>query len=171
MEMMPILPETELEAMAALHLGRLLFVFGRLELNLGLALVRLRPADESGRETARVEQLSFGEKLAEFEANARLCHAGNAQALARWTPWFTQAHSLRRLRNDFAHGRWGFHNMQQEIFHVTGLPGGAHEEVARYTLEEFSARVAQAEDVAETFWTLADMYPVSLCHGTVTQNP
>jgi hypothetical protein len=171
MEMMPILPETELEAMAAQHLGRLLFVFGRLELNLGLALVRTRPAAEFGREIARVEKLSFGAKLCEFEALVLRCHADDAPALARWTRWFTAAHALAELKEDFAHGRWDFQNMQQQIVHVSNLPGSAHHDEARYTLDEFAAHVARAEEVAETFSTLRDMHPVDACHETVMENP
>jgi hypothetical protein len=171
MDMMPILPETELEAMAALHLGRLLFVFGRLELNLGLALVNLRPPGELAREAARVEQLSFGEKLDELKARVQASHAGNARALARWQKWFTAAHTLRKLRNDFAHGRWGFQHYRQQIVHVRNLPGSGNQEEVRYTPDEFAAHVACAEEVAEEFSTLRDMHPVDACHETVIKNP
>jgi hypothetical protein len=171
MDMMPILPETELEAMAAQHLGRLLFVFGRLEMNLGLALVHTRPASESLRENARVGTLRFGEKLAEFEAAALLRHAEDAQALARWMAWFTASHTLRKLRNDFAHGRWGFQNMQGQIVHVSNLPDSPNQAVARYTLDEFAARVAEAEELSEKFHTLTRVHPVDPCHEAVTQEP
>ena len=171
MDTMPILPETELEAMAAQHLGRLLFVFGRLELNLGLALVNLRPPGESERETARVEKLSFGEKLGEFEAKALASHGGDARALARWRKWFLAAHALRKLRDDFAHGRWGFQHYRQQIVHVSKFPGSANPDEVRYTLDEFAAHVADAEEVAEEFSTLKDMHPVDACHETVMENP
>ncbi len=171
MDMMPILPETELEAMAAQHLGRLLFVFGRLELNLGLALVGIRPAGEFAREIARVEKLPFEAKLCEFEALALRCHADDAVALARWRKWFAAAHDLRELKSDFAHGRWGFQNMQQQIVHASNLPGSPNLDEVRYTLDEFAAHVAGAEEVAEEFSTLRDMHPVDACHETVMENP
>jgi hypothetical protein len=171
MDMMPILPETELEAMAAQLLGRLLFVFGRLELNLGLALVRTRPADQFGREIARVEKLPFGAKLCEFEALVLRCHADDAPALARWKKWFTAAHAVCELKDDFAHGRWDFQNMPQQIVHAGSLPGSAHQDEVRYTLEEFAAHVARTEEVAEEFSTLRDMHPVDACRVTVMENP
>jgi hypothetical protein len=171
MEMMPILPETELEAMAAQHLGRLLFVFGRLELNLGLALVRARPADQFGREIARVEKLPLAAKLREIEALVLRCSADDAPELARWKKWFTAAHALCELKDDFAHGRWDFQNMQQQIVHAGNLPGSAHPDEVRYTLDEFSAHVARAEEVAEEFSTLRDMHPVDACHEIVMENP
>jgi hypothetical protein len=171
MDMMPILPETELEATAAQHLGRLLFVFGRLELNLGLALVRTRPAGEFGREVARVEKLAFGAKLCEIEALVLRCHANDATALARWKKWFAEAHALSNLKDDFAHGRWDFQNMQQQIVHAVNLPGSAHPDEVRYTLDEFAAHVARAEEVAEEFSTLRDMHPVDACHESVIENP
>jgi hypothetical protein len=171
MDMMPILPETELEAMAAQHLGRLLFVFGRLELNLGLALVRTRPPGQFGREIVRVEKLPFEAKLCEFEALVLQCRADDAPALARWKKWFAAAHALRELKSDFAHGRWGFQNMHQQIVHVSHLPGSGNLDEARYTLDEFAAHVAGAEEVAEEFSTLRDMYPVDAYHETVMENP
>ena len=164
MDMMPILPETELEAMAAQHLGRLLFVFGRLEMNLGLALVRLRPADESRLAAARIDGLTFGEKLADFEAAALLRHADDERALARWMAWFAAAHALRKLRHDFAHGRWGFQNVQQHIVHVSNLADSPSQAVARYTLDEFGAMVAEAEELSEKFYTLTTLHPVEPVH-------
>ncbi|MGZ5183376.1 MAG: hypothetical protein ACXWC2_23095 [Ramlibacter sp.] len=161
MDVMPILPETELEATAAQYLGRLLFVFGRLELNLGLALVNLHPASASEREAARVEELRFGDKLKELEAKVLASHAANARALARWRKWFLAADTLRELRNAFAHGRWGFQHYHQQIVHVSHVPGGGDRKEVRYTLEEFAAHVAAAEELAEEFSTLRDMHPVS----------
>jgi hypothetical protein len=169
MDMMPILPETELEAAAAQHLGRLLFVFGRLELNLGMALVRMRPAPSYADAILRVEKLGFLDKLDEFEAAALRRHAGDQEALARWHTWFAQAQALRKLKSDFAHGRWGFQNMQQRLVHVSNLPGSPHQDEVRYTLDEFAAHVAGAEEVAEAFCLLTDMYPLDACHETVTQ--
>jgi hypothetical protein len=159
MDMMPILPETEVEAMAALHLGRLLFVFGRLELDLGLALVNAQPAEAFEREAARVEKLDFGQKLRRFEALTLPRHADDAPLLARWQRWFAAAHGLCRLRNAFAHGRWGFQNMRQEIMHVSTLPGSPNQDEVRYTLAGFAARVAEAEDIAEEFCALTRPVP------------
>jgi hypothetical protein len=170
MDIMPILPETELEAMAAQHLGRLLFVFGRLEMNLGLALVHTRPESDCERESVRVEKLSFRDKLAEFEAAALQRHADDEQALARWMAWFAAAHALRKLRNDFAHGRWGFQNAQQQIVHVSNLPDSPKQEVARYTLDEFAAMVAEAEELSEKFYTLTMLHRVDPCHKAGTQD-
>lgn len=154
MDMMPILPETEVEAAAALHLGRLLFVFGRLELNLGQAMLKACTAQDSGREILRIERLSFDDKLREYESLVLARHADDASLLARWQRWFAAAHALRRLKNAFAHGRWGFQNAQQQIVHATNLPGSPHQDEVRYTLAGFAARVAEAEDIAEEFFAL-----------------
>lgn len=169
MDMMPILPETEVEATAALHLGRLLFVFGRMELNLGLALVHAQAAEADAQAIVRIEQLSFADKQKEFEALALERHASDTQALARWQRWFRAAQGLRKLRNDFAHGRWGFQNHHQQIIHVSKLPGSPDQDEVRYTLAGFAARVAEAEDVAEEFCALTTLYPVDPCHGVVTK--
>jgi hypothetical protein len=171
MEIMPILPESEVEATAALHLGRLLFVFGRMELNLGMALVNAQPAEDFEREIVRVEQLAFGDKLREFEALVLRRHAGDAALLARWQRWFAAAHGLRKLKDAFAHGRWGFLNMQQQIVHVSKLPGSPDQDEVRYTLAAFAARVVEAEDVAEEFCSLTDLYRTDSRHRTATPKP
>jgi hypothetical protein len=171
MDVMPILPDTELEAMAAQHLGRLLFVFGGLELNLGLTLVNACPPAESEREAARVEDLSFSKKLNELESRVLASHADDAGVLARWQAWFRAAKALRDLRNSFAHGRWGFQHYHQQILHTCKLPGSGSKEEARYTLDEFAALVAGAEAVAEEFWILRDLHPVDTGHETVMKNP
>ena len=158
MDMMPILPETEVEAAAALHLGRLLFVFGRVELILGQALVHAGPAEAFERETVRVEKLDFDGKLLEFEAVVKQRHANDAALLARWQRWFAAAKTLRTLRNAFAHGRWGFQNLQQQIIHVSSLPDNPNQDEVRYTLAGFVARIAEAEDVAEEFCALTDLH-------------
>jgi hypothetical protein len=139
-------------------------------MNLGLALLHTRPESESGVETVRVDKLSFGDKLAEFEAAALLCHADDEQALARWMAWFAVAHALGKLRNDFAHGRWGFQHAQEQIVHVSNLPDSPNQGVARYTLDEFAARVAEAEELSEKFYTLTMLHPVDACHEAVTQD-
>jgi hypothetical protein len=154
MDMMPILPETEVEATAALHLGRLLFVFGRMDLNLGQAMLKACPAEDVAREIVRIERLSFEDKLREYEALVLARNTDDAQLLARWQRWFAAAHGLQRLRKAFAHGRWGFQNMQQQVVHVTTLPGSPNQDEVRYTLTGFAARVAEAEDIAEEFFAL-----------------
>jgi hypothetical protein len=171
METMPILPETEVEATAALHLGRLLFVFGQMELNLALALLKAQPDEGAERAIVRVEHLSFDDKLREFEALVLQRHADDAPVLARWRRWFAAAHALCKLKNNFAHGRWGFQNMQQQIVHVSHLPGSPNQTEVRYTLAGFAARVAEAEDVAEEFCALTDLSRVDPGHRTVTKGP
>jgi UDP-2,3-diacylglucosamine pyrophosphatase LpxH len=171
MDVMPILPDTELEATAAQHLGRLLFVFGGLELHLDQTLVNVRPPAELESEAARVEKLAFGDKLDELASRVQASHAGDAKALARWQKWFLAANTLRELRNRFAHGRWGFQHYHQQVVHVRNLPGSGNQEEVRFTLDEFAAHVASTEEVAEEFTILRDLHSVDACHETVIKNP
>jgi hypothetical protein len=61
--------------------------------------------------------------------------------------------------------------MQQQIIHVSNLPGSPNQDEVRYTLAGFAARVAEAEDVADEFCALTSMHPVDPCHQTVTEFP
>jgi hypothetical protein len=164
MNPMPMMPDTELEAVAAQYLGRLLFIFGRLDMNLGLALVNAQQACASDAQLAEVEALRFGDRLKALRKRAMLRHAGDAHALAGWEKWFASADALRTLRNDFVHGRWGFRNVQRQIVHIMNLPGSPNQAETRYTLDEFAAKVSYAEEVNDEFFTVSRKYPIDVSH-------
>jgi hypothetical protein len=61
--------------------------------------------------------------------------------------------------------------VQEQIVHVSSLPDSPHQEVARYTLDEFSARVAEAEELSEKFYTLTMLHPVDPDHDAARKYP
>lgn len=152
--------ESELEAVAAQCVGKLLFIFGRLETNLGLALGNAKPQAELEIVMARVTKMSFVEKLDAWQGEITRRYFDNDEALARWRKWFALAHELRSIRNRFAHGRWGFIPIQGRVAHVTGLPGDPAQCSTFYTIDELTHLAAEARRTADEFSHVYKAYPV-----------
>lgn len=108
------------EDMAALELGRFMRAFGRLEINVAYRLVD-HMADRTRREM--VNKMTFLKKLDEL---SRLV-AGRSDIDHDWKKdhivWTGRAKCLLKLRNQYAHGRWGYKPMDRKLAFVSpGLP-------------------------------------------------
>lgn len=158
--MMKDLFDSELEAMTAQCIGKLLFTFGQLETNLALVLGHARPQAEVESVMAKLTKLSFAEKRAIWEEEIAKEYAGHVAARACWDKWFISAKRLRETRNRFAHGRWGFLVAQGRVAHVTGLPGDPAQCSTFYTLDELTSLASDARRVADEFSRLRETYPV-----------
>jgi hypothetical protein len=142
---------TDIEVQASRHLGQLLFIFGRLEMNIGLALLNSYPVSELNEVAERFEEAPFGVKLGELANRVDARRGDNGGDFKAWDDWVADARHLRTLRNRLAHGRWGFIEATGTIAHVCGLPGGAKQEEIRFTLPEFASKVAEAGRVSAQF--------------------
>jgi len=140
--------------MAAQHLGRLLFTFGRLEMNVALFLAGLHPDRDFDQEIVAAEKRTFGDKLDALQVQLMDELAADAEAEQAWAAWFEQARTLRALRNRFAHGRWACLPVQHQIVHVVGLPGSPNQASTFYTLEALELEVRKAEQIAADFQRL-----------------
>lgn len=142
---------TDIEVQASRHLGQLLFIFGRLETNIGLALLNSYPVSELNEAAERFEKASFAEKLGELANRVDARRDDSSGNFKAWDEWVVDVDQLRTLRNRLAHGRWGFIEATGTIAHVCGLPGGAKQKETRLTLPEFASRVAEAGRVSAQF--------------------
>jgi ribosomal protein S18 acetylase RimI-like enzyme len=103
---------TELEDKASSFLGKLLFVFSRIELELALAVSE---SDAEGN--------AFSHRLKLFRSML-LSQGEDAEGIA----WCDRMENMRDYRNRFAHGRWGILHLRQQIAHVVGYPSGEQRE-------------------------------------------
>ena len=149
----------ELEAAASQHLGQLLFIFGTLEMNMGLALANSHSAELAASVVLKIECHSFGKRLTMLRQRVEAKYCDDAEVPAVWNAWYLAADSLRTLRNRFAHGRWGFAPSQQQIAHVTGLPGSPNQIETRYTLSQLALAVENAQQVSVDFSRLRHQSP------------
>jgi hypothetical protein len=141
----------EIETAASQHLGKLLFIFGRLETNLALTLAHSHPASDFERVIVDIEGIPFAEKLEALRHRINARQSNDLHTVAQWETWYQAATSLRTVRNRFAHGRWGFVASRQQVVHVVGLPGSPNKIGSPYSLHELSLEVEKAEKVAAEF--------------------
>ncbi|MDN2710418.1 hypothetical protein O0880_13420 [Janthinobacterium sp. SUN118] len=148
--MLPI-PEGELTAedledFASRCLGKLFFVFSRIELNLTLNLVVMAVTARMGTSEAALSHCHFAKKLDFFLCFVDVLHQERADFLLECHAWHAAAKSISLKRNRFAHGRWAILPYTQQVVHVSGYPGG-HQDEVRYALVDLHAIVLEAEKV------------------------
>lgn len=148
--MLPIpggeLTTEDLEDFASRCLGKLFFVFSRIELNLTLSLVGMAGTARMPESEAALSNCNFAKKLDFFLLFVDVLHQERADFLLKCHAWHAAAKSIRRKRNRFAHGRWAILPYTQQVVHVSGYPGGQQDEV-RYALADLRAIVLEAETV------------------------
>lgn len=133
----------QLEEEAARLLGKLLFIYGRLETNLACLL------DGAG-ETAP-DRMSFQDKLVCLLKIVDARYQDDTEGYACWAEWYMLADCLRDLRNRLAHGRWGIWEYGQRVIHVAGLPSSTEQNEMRFSLPELASRIGDASSVASEF--------------------
>jgi hypothetical protein len=110
-------------------LGRFLIAFASVELNLSLHV------GGAGK---------FQEKLERFYEIAIAQYGESDVHFCEISAWYMAADSMRTLRNQFAHGRWGFIPHAQSVVHVSGYPPDPQDE-RRFSLAELDSIVKDAE--------------------------
>jgi len=127
-----------LENGAACLLGHMLFEFSRLDMNLGLCLVWVDGGASIETQTKNVKDLVLKSKLDVLTKHviAKL-PLGSKQRHA-YEVWIARAHSVRQLRNNLVHGRWGVEASRDKVVNVIGLPTSDSQQSKEYTLEELA---------------------------------
>lgn len=110
-------------------LGRFFIAFASVEFNLSLQVGGAGP---------------FHDKLERFYKLAVARYADGDIPLGKISAWYDAADSMRKTRNRFAHGRWGFHVHAQSVVHVAGYPPDPQDE-RRFSLAELDSIVKDAE--------------------------
>lgn len=154
MHAVTLLTEEELEDGASRLLGKLLFAFGRIEMNLALFLGGLQLDEPFDRVMARLEKCTFDDKLDILLDAVGQRYDDDIELYGHWAEWYMAADSLRDLRNRLAHGRWGIIGHLQIVAHVAGLPGSPKQKETRYSLALLGAEVAEAPRIVAEFSSL-----------------
>lgn len=129
----------ELERDAASALGRALFAFSGLDMNLGLMVAStLRHLGKDGQAT-KVDSLNFKTRL-EFVENYVITASEIApRAVLEMKTWISQAHAARLQRNQLVHGRWSADPYKRKALVIVGLPSSDVRQTIEYTIEELEA--------------------------------
>lgn len=151
----------DLEAGAAMAIGRIVLVFSRLEFNVGLWLRRAVGRGDLEMANPLIERLSFKGKLDALLDIARRKHQSDSAAIKQLTDWLKEVDRLRATRNSFMHGRWGFEPAAGEVINVApGLPGRAPLRETRYSIAQLKNQHAKALALSDEFSAWVKQWPV-----------
>jgi predicted transport protein len=151
----------ELEQATATVLGRMLFEYSRLDMNLGLMLVRINDSATLEAMTEQVSKpyFSFGEKLNLTNKLVQEKFKSNIVALAEYEKWIESANAIRELRNVLVHGRWGVEATKNRVVNVVGIPTG-EQKVSCYTIAELKILLQRMQDLGRQLSKLREQHPI-----------
>ncbi len=149
-----------LEEKAATILGRILFEFSRLEMELGLCAVWVESGVHLEQLTNKHEDSNFNKRL-EFmrESIDRLLSKGS-ESHAAYTAWCEQADEARKLRNDLIHGRWGVEAVRDRVVNVIGLPTSPNQRSVSYSLEQLQQVVESLRALRKSLSEIRQRWPL-----------
>lgn len=125
----------KLEYEAATTLGRMIFEFSRLDMNLGLFLVWSDEGSKLDKLTKEVECCSFHQKLNFLKKLIDGKFVEHSNEYFTYSQWLDAAHAIRDKRNKLIHGRWGIDPYKQMVVNVVGLPTSPKQYENYYSIE------------------------------------
>lgn len=149
-----------LESAAALNLGRLLFAFSYLDVNLSLLLVASGGGKEREALTEKIADYSFHKKLLFLEEMVNSKFQTNSEVYNQYKLWLQEAHLVRNTRNQLVHGRWGIVPHQQRVANIIGLPGENNQVETLYTISDLEKKLAAIQLLEKKLQKLRRSYPV-----------
>lgn len=128
-----------MEAAAATLLGRMLFEFSRIDVNLGLCLVWVDSGVNLERLTPKVAAMTFHGKLLELTKHVENKLPAGSKCRTAYDRWIERMNVARAQRNELVHGRWGVEAHLNRVVNVIGLPTGDGQECVEYSIDELAA--------------------------------
>jgi hypothetical protein len=150
--------EQALEAATASALGRLLFEFSRLDMNLGLCLVWVGGGGQLQSLTEKVDEFGFSKRLEALEKRVEAFLPAGSKGRMEYGNWLRRAHEMRRIRNELVHGRWTVDPRKYEAVNIVGLPTSPGQREIRYSLTALESIVAQVKDLGTVLNKLRDRW-------------
>jgi hypothetical protein len=148
-----------LEQASATILGRMMFEFSRLDMNLGLMLAWAHEGSQLEKLTKMVADYSFHKKLDFLKELVQLKYQTNIKAMDAHATWLAEAHEVRAHRNDLIHGRWGIDHMNNQVVNIVGIPTGEQIE-RRYTIPELKTALVRMQKLHMQLSRLREQWPV-----------
>jgi hypothetical protein len=149
-----------LELAGATLLGKLLFEFARVDVNLGLCLVWIEAGARLESLTKQVSEWGFSKRLEYLEAAVDrgfpIDHAGRAE----YGKWIARAHAVRQTRNELVHGRWGVDAAGERVMNVIGLPTSPDQREVGYKLEDLEAILHEMKELQSVLSQLRKRWPL-----------
>jgi len=148
-----------LEQASATTLGRMIFEFSRLDMNLGLMLAWAYEGSQMEKLTKKVSGYTFHKKLDFLEKLSQSKYLDNHEAMDAHAKWLAEVHQVRANRNDLIHGRWGVDHTNNQVVNIVGLPTG--EQITKsYKISDLKAALTRLQQLQKELSSLRDRYPV-----------
>lgn len=129
----------QLEQSAATLLGKMLFEFSRLDVNLGLCVVWIDNGRRLEELTKQVADFSFHKKLDFLSQYVEGNLPKGSKRHTAYSEWIARAHASRVKRNQLVHGRWGVDPTHGHVINVIGLPTSPEQSEIRYSLADLES--------------------------------
>lgn len=149
-----------LETEAATLLGRMLFEFSRLDVNLGLCLVWVDAGIRLESLTKTVAEYSMKAKLDELSKHVDLKLPKGSKRHNAYFQWLERAHKARLQRNDLVHGRWGVDAYRNRVVNILGLPTSDSQREVSYSIEELSVMLKELSYLQIELSRLRENWPL-----------
>ncbi|MDZ7656151.1 MAG: hypothetical protein U0997_09425 [Sulfurimicrobium sp.] len=149
-----------LEHDAATLLGRMLFEFGRLDMSVGLCLAWVGGGKQLESRTRKFEEAGFNAKLEALAADVESFMPKGSKRHSAYSNWIERAHKLREIRNQLAHGRWGFDAANGLAINIIGLPTSTTQIENHYTLGELESVVENLLSLTAELNQLRDRWSI-----------
>jgi len=149
-----------LEQGAAILLGKMLFEFSRLDVNLGLCVVWTDGGKRIPELTKQIAEYTFHKKLDFLSNFVEQALPRDSKRLVAYTEWIGHAHAARLQRNQLVHGRWGVDPIQQEVINVIGLPTSSEQIEYRYTLSDLENVLQELKELQTKLHKLREQWPI-----------
>jgi hypothetical protein len=149
-----------LEREAATVLGLMLFEYSRLDMELGLFLSWSNEGRSLDKLATAVADLGFSKRLDLLEKAVKKAFGDSPSTLSSYVIWLADAHSIRALRNDLVHGRWGVQTTQQKVVNVVGLPTSPDQKSTAYAIPDLKAILGSMRELRRRLQRLRDSSPI-----------
>jgi hypothetical protein len=151
----------ELESIASEYVGKIVFTFSQLELNINLFLQWAVNAQDFHTVNPLVERLSFKSKIDALVDIVEIKFASSPDCVSEFKSWHSKLDKFRVKRNSFIHGRWGFHSKQQQVINVApGMIGTKKLKETHYDISELENELLDIKAISNEFHALREKWHV-----------
>jgi hypothetical protein len=150
----------QLECAAAKIIGRILFEFGHLEMELALYLVWENNGSNLEATTDQILEGALHTKLCRLEKRANAKYGSSPSALAEFNRWLKEVHAARAQRNEFVHGRWGVAAVDKQVVNVIGIPTSPKQREIRYSIAQLEESLARLKGLRPQLRSIRSKWPL-----------
>jgi hypothetical protein len=116
----------------------MLFELSRLDLNLGLCLAWMDGGANLTSRSKMIEGMNLKSRLDDLRKHVDAKLPLESEPHRAYVQWIERVDSIRQVRNNFVHGRWGVEPHKNKVVNITGLPTGEQKSV-EYAIDELAA--------------------------------